>query len=139
MEKITIFTHGEASGNPGPAAIGVCFVDSKNNVIKEISESIGNATNDYAEYFAVVRGLQTLVDLYAESTNEMEFELKLDNELVKKQLSAEEQIKNVGLIGHFIEIYNLRVANFQTLKVTLIKKGENKAVGILVNKALDSR
>lgn len=126
MKELTIFTHGESKNNPGPAAIGAYVIDEKGDVVKEVSESIGNATNSYAEYFAVVRGLQEVRDLFEEKTLKMKVELKLDSEMVKNHLCAKEQIKDVSLIGHFVEIYNLRVANFPELKVTLIKPEHNK-------------
>ena len=138
MKTITIFTDGGSRGNPGPAAIGVHVVDEKGQVLTEVSESIGNATNNYAEYFAVVRALQTLKELFGKKTREMQFELKLDSELVKKQLNGEYQIKDVGLVGHFIEIHNLRVAYFPHLKLTHVRREFNKEADRLVNEALDA-
>lgn len=138
METVTIFTDGGSRGNPGPAAIGVHIVDAKGKVLKEVSETIGNATNNYAEYFAVIRALQTVKELFGKKTKEMQFELKLDSELVKKQLNGEYQIKDVGLVGHFIEIHNLRVANFPHLKLTHVRREFNKEADRLVNEALDA-
>lgn len=137
MKKLTIFTRGIAKENPGPAAIGVFVVDSRDEVVLELSEAIGNATNDYAEYFAVVRGFQALAEKLGNQTRKIDFELKLESELVKDHLSAEAQIKDVSLIGHFVEIYNLRVANFPILKLTLINSNENKEAVGLAEQALD--
>lgn len=138
METITIFTDGGSRGNPGPAAIGAQLVDAEGKVLTEVSETIGNATNNYAEYFAVVRALQAAKELYGKKTKEMQFELKLDSELVKKQLSGEYQIKDVGLIGHFIEIHNMRVASFPHLTFTHVRREFNKEADRLVNEALDA-
>lgn len=138
MKTITIYTDGGSRGNPGPAAIGVYMVDAKNSVIKEVSETIGNATNNYAEYYAVLRGLQTAKEQFGKKTKEMEFELKLDSELVKKQLNAEYQIKEPGLVPLFIEIHNLRVANFPQLTLTHVRRELNKEADRLVNEALDA-
>lgn len=138
MKKTTIFTHGSSKENPGPAAIGVFIIDKDNKVLSEVSESIGNATSDYAQYFAVVRGFQTLQEKFGEKTREMNFELKLDSELVKSHLCAEEQIKNVGLIGSFVEIYNMRVASFPKLSITHVSKEQNKEAKRLVSEALDA-
>jgi ribonuclease HI len=139
MEHITIYTDGGARGNPGPAAIGVQILDHANKVLAEISEPIGNATNNYAEYLAVARALSVVKQHYGKRTKTMQFELKLDSELVKKQLSSEYQIKEPGLVPLFIEIHNLRVAHFPHLTFTHIPRAENKAADRLVNEALDAK
>lgn len=137
MEKIVAYTDGGARGNPGPAAIGVHVVDEAGTVLKEVSETIGNSTNNFAEYQGVLRGLQTLKDLFGKQTKEMEFELRMDSELVKKQLNHEYQVKEPGLVPLFIEIHNLRVANFPHLTLTHVKREKNKEADRLVNEALD--
>jgi ribonuclease HI len=139
MQKITIFTDGGSRGNPGPAAIGVQLQDESGKVIKEVAETIGNATNNFAEYQAVMRGLQTAKELYGKKTKEMVFEIKLDSELVKKQLNSEYQIKEPGLVPHFIEIHNMRVASFPNLIFTHVRREFNKEADRLVNEALDEK
>lgn len=138
MKKITIFTDGGSRGNPGPAAIGAQIVDAKGTVVREVSEAIGNATNNFAEYHAVMRGLQTAKEVYGKSTKEMQVEIKLDSELVKKQLNGEYQIKEPGLVPYFIEIHNMRVSSFPHLILTHLKREFNKEADRLVNEALDS-
>jgi ribonuclease HI len=138
MKKITIFTDGGSRGNPGPAAVGAQIVDARGTVVREVSEVIGNATNNFAEYYAVMRGLQAAKEVFGKSTREMQVELKLDSELVKKQLNGEYQIKEPGLVPYFIEIHNLRVASFPKLTYTHISRELNKEADRLVNKALDT-
>lgn len=138
MDTITIFTDGGSRGNPGPAAIGAQIVDAEGKVLKEVSEKIGNATNNFAEYVAVARGLQAAKEHFGKKTKELQFELKLDSELVKKQLNGEYQIKDVGLVPHFIEIHNLRVAHFPNLTLTHVRREFNKEADRLVNEALDA-
>ena len=137
MKKITIFTDGGSRGNPGPAAVGVQIVDARGAVIREVSETIGNATNNFAEYFAVVRGLQVAKDVFGKSTKSTQVEVKLDSELVKKQLNSEYQIKEPGLVPFFIEIHNMRVASFPHITFTHISREHNKEADRLVNEALD--
>jgi ribonuclease HI len=139
MEQITIFTDGGSRGNPGPAAVGAQILDSDGKVLREVSEAIGNATNNYAEYFAVVRALQTAKELFGKKTKETSFELKLDSELVKKQLNSEYQIKEPGLVPFFIEIHNLRVSSFPHLTFTHVRRELNKEADRLVNEALDAK
>tara|TARA_B100001146_G_C16154563_1_gene422750 strand:+ start:608 stop:1042 length:435 start_codon:yes stop_codon:yes gene_type:complete len=138
MEQITIFSDGGSRGNPGPAAVGAQIVDAAGKVVREVSETIGNATNNYAEYMAVIRGLQTAKDVYGKKTKELQVELKLDSELVKKQLNGEYQIKEAGLVPLFIEIHNLRVASFPNLVLTHVRREFNKEADRLVNEALDA-
>lgn len=138
MRTVTIYTDGGSRGNPGPAAIGVQVLDEQGAVLKEVSETIGNATNNFAEYQGVMRALQTAKELFGKQTKELQFELKLDSELVKKQLNNEYQIKDAGLVPHFIEIHNLRVAHFPHLTLTHVPRAQNKEADRLVNEALDA-
>lgn len=138
MKKIICYTDGGARGNPGPAGIGVYITDESGNVIKEVKMAIGNGTNNFAEYMGVSVGLKTLKDLYGKQTKDLEFELRMDSELVKKQLNGEYQIKEASLVPQFIEIHNLRVTNFPNLKLTHIPRKDNKQADRLVNEALDA-
>jgi len=138
MEKIYIYTDGGSRGNPGPAAIGVYITDAKGTMVREVAETIGNATNNFAEYQGVLRGLQTVKEMYGKKAKEMEFELRLDSELVKKQLNGEYQIKDAGLVPHFIEIHNIRVSAIPNLILTHVRREKNKEADRLVNEALDA-
>jgi ribonuclease HI len=117
MEKIIINTQGFANGNPGPAAVAARISGADGVVLQELSEMIGNATEEYAEYFAVVRGLQAAIELFGDTTANTSFVLEVSNKTVKLQLNAEQQIQNVGLIGHFVEIHNLRVGSFPNITI----------------------
>ena len=138
METVTIFTDGGSRGNPGPAAVGAQLVDANGTVLREVSQKIGNATNNFAEYQAVASGLEAAKELFGKKTKDMQFELKLDSELVKKQLNAEYQIKDPGLVPLFIMIHNLRVAHFPNLTLTHVRRELNKEADRLVNEALDA-
>lgn len=137
MEKVICYTDGGSRGNPGPSAIGVYIENESGTLIKEVAQTIGNATNNFAEYYGVMVGLQTLQALYGSNTKNMDFELRLDSELVKRQLNAEYQIKEPGLVPMFIEIHNLRVAHFPHLTLTHISETQNTQADRLVNEALD--
>jgi len=139
MEKIIIYTDGGARGNPGPAAIGVQIQDEQGKVIKEVSETIGNGTNNFAEYQAVAVALETAKKMFGKKTKDTNFEIRLDSELVKKQLNSEYQIKDPGLVPLFIEIHNLRVSSFPNLTFTHVRREKNKEADRLVNEALDKK
>ena len=137
MKTVIAYTDGGARGNPGPAAIGVHIVDADGTTVKDVAERIGNSTNNYAEYYGVMRALATLKALYGKKTREMQVEVRMDSELVKKQLSGEYQIKEPGLVPLYMEIHNLRVAHFPNLTLTHVKRVLNKEADRLVNEALD--
>jgi len=138
MSDYTMFTDGGSRGNPGPAAIGVYVVDATGAVVLEHAERIGNSTNNIAEYCAVATGLELLKQKVGKGVKEKTVELKLDSELVKKQLNGEYQIKDAGLVPYFIEIHNLRVSAFPNLTLTHVPRAQNKEADRLVNEALDA-
>jgi len=138
MEKIIIYTDGGARGNPGPAGIGVYIVDAAGAVLVAHKEAIGNATNNYAEYQAVIRALEILRQLYGKETVNMQFELRLDSELVKKQITGEYRVKEPTLMGLYMAVHNERVDNFPHLTLTHVRREFNKEADRLVNEALDA-
>lgn len=138
MQKILAYTDGGARGNPGPAGIGVYIIREDGSVLKEVSEFLGNATNNFAEYQAVMVALQTLKQMYGKQTKEMEFEIRMDSELVQKQLNNEYQIKEPGLVPHFIEIHNMRVTSFPSISFVHVRREENTEADRLANEAMDS-
>lgn len=138
MEKIIAYTDGGARGNPGPAGIGVFIQNEQGTVLKEVSKFLGNATNNFAEYNGVLVALQTLKAMYGSKTKTMHFEIRMDSELVKKQLNNEYQIKEPGLVPYFIEIHNLRVSSFPNITLTHIPREKNKEADRLSNEAMDA-
>lgn len=138
MENMKIIVHsdGGARGNPGPAAIGVVIEKENGEMVEEISEAIGDTTNNIAEYTAVLRGLQVLEVLYGAKTVELEVDWRLDSELVVKQLAGEYKVKNPGLRPLYEEIRDLR-ARFPKLTLKHVRREENKEADRLVNEALD--
>lgn len=138
MEKIIAYTDGGSRNNPGPAGIGISIQDTEGTVLKEISEFLGNGTNNFAEYQAVMVALQTLKSLYGKKTKEMEFEIRMDSELVQKQLTHQYQIKEAALVPQFIEIHNLRVSNFPNIAFVHVRREENIEADRLANEAMDA-
>ncbi|MEY2665051.1 MAG: hypothetical protein RLZZ480_156 [Candidatus Parcubacteria bacterium] len=138
MQAVIINTAGDSRGNPGPAFIGVQVIDNQGKVLQEVSESIGNATRDFAEYLAVMRGLQVAIELFETKTREMQIEVRLGSEMVKKQLSNESPIKEPGFVPYFIEIHNLRVSSFPQITFTYLDNDGISEAGRLVKEALDA-
>lgn len=137
MEKIICYTDGGARGNPGPAGAGAYITDADGTVIAEASEFLGNGTNNFAEYAAILLGLQTLKKKFGKKTKELAVEVRLDSELAQKQLSYEYQIKEPGLVPQFIEIHNMRVKDFPQISFVHIPREQNKEADRLANEAMD--
>ncbi len=127
--KATIYTDGGARGNPGPAGIGVVLkYDDKQLTFKKY---IGEATNNQAEYQAVILGLEEAKKIGAD-----EVDVFLDSELVQQQLTQKYKVKNQDLGSLFIKVWNLAL-NFKKVKYIHIRRTDNKLADKLVNEAID--
>jgi ribonuclease HI len=143
MEKIIIYTDGGSRGNPGPAAIGLVAdlrgPDADSHGIKEYSKLIGQATNNEAEYQAVIFALKKVKQLIGkEKCGKTEIEIRSDSELLVNQLNGKYKIKEEGLIPFFIEIWNLK-QDFGGVKFVQIPREENRRADALLNHELNSR
>jgi ribonuclease HI len=137
--KIIIYTDGGSRGNPGPAAIGVILTDEKGNVIKEYAEKIGRATNNEAEYEAVIFGLQKAKLLFGKrKIKTIGVEVKMDSEFVTKQLSGKYKILDRKIEQLFLKSWNLKV-DFGEVKFIYIPRNKNIEADKLVNRALGSK
>lgn len=131
LEKLTIYTDGGARGNPGPAAIAAVIND------KEFSETIGETTNNIAEYKAVILGLKKARQIIGkEKTKNIEIEIFSDSELIVNQQNGLYKVKEESLKELFIEIWNLR-QEFKKVTFTAIPREKNKKADSLVNFALN--
>lgn len=138
MEKIIIHTDGGARGNPGPAGIGVVIADADGKVIKELSEYIGEATNNVAEYHALIRALGEAAVLFGERTLEMEFEVMMDSELVVRQCQGLYKVKEPTLKEKFAMVAQMRMEDFPNMTFTHVRREKNAHADELVNKAIDA-
>lgn len=137
LEKIIIFTDGGSRGNPGPAGIGVVLTDEQGSVLKRYGEAIGEATNNDAEYRAVLFALQKVKALFGkEKIKKMRIEIRMDSELVARQLGGVYKIEEERLFSYFIKIWNARL-DFGAVSFTHIPREKNKEADRLVNEALD--
>lgn len=131
MNKIIIHSDGGARGNPGPAGIGAILNAVDGIVLAEISQYIGETTNNQAEYKALIVGLEKAKELKAE-----EVECYLDSELVVKQLNREYKVKNAELAPLFLKVHNLSLA-FKKIKFIHVRREYNKEADRLANEAMD--
>jgi len=137
IEKIVVNIDGGSRGNPGPAAFGVLIFDGRGNVLKKYSQSIGEATNNEAEYQGLIFALKKIKALFGkEKIKKMLVELTSDSELLVKQMKGEYKILNPGIQALFLKAWNLKI-DFARVKFFLIPREENREADRLVNEALD--
>ena len=117
--RLEIFTDGACSGNPGPAAIGV-VIKKNGETIKEISRSIGNATNNIAEYTAMIWALQEALVLKAD-----EVFVKTDSELMYKQIIGEYKVKHEGIKPLFDQVKHL-AGGFKQVEFKHVLREKNR-------------
>jgi ribonuclease HI len=133
--RLIIYTDGGSRGNPGPAAIGVVVGPPAGG--KKYSEYIGEATNNVAEYSAVVFALKKAKLLLGKKrAKETDVEVNVDSELIVKQLGAEYKIKEESLFPFFIQIWNLQ-QDFKSVIFNHVSRERNEIADRLVNEALD--
>jgi ribonuclease HI len=136
--KIIIFCDGGSRGNPGPAAIGVMIeMRNEKGEMREYSKFLGEATNNEAEYQAVIFALKKVKQLIGKAkTEKTAIEIMMDSELVVNQLNGKFKIKEKDLTPFFIEIWNLK-QDFGDVKFTAVPREKNKEADRLVNRELD--
>lgn len=138
-EKLIIYTDGGSRGNPGLAGVGVVIRNEKGQQIKGYSKDIGVKTNNEAEYEAVVFALQKIKQLFGkEKTKDFEIEMRMDSQLIARQLKGEYKIEEEKLFPLFIKIWNLRM-NFGKISFIEIPREKNREADRLANEAMDKK
>jgi ribonuclease HI len=135
--KIILFTDGGARGNPGPAGAGAYIVDDDGREIGKVSKFLGVRTNNWAEYEAVIAGLQSIKQRFGAKTKEMHVLIKMDSELVMRQLMGVYQVKEETLFPQFIKVWNMRVKDFPHISFEHIPREKNGEADRLANDAMD--
>jgi len=129
MKTLEIFSDGACSGNPGPAGIGV-FIREKGIVVREVSEAIGDATNNIAEYRAFIRGLIEARELGAEHV-----QLRTDSQLLFYQIKGDYKVKHPNMKPLHEEALAL-LKNFKKVECKVVPREENKDADRLATSAL---
>ncbi len=132
MNKLIIYTDGGARNNPGPAGIGIVLYDENKRELETYKEYIGEATNNQAEYRALIEALK-LADKYSPA----EINCFLDSELVVKQLNKEYRVKDPGIRELYNQVLDLSI--FKNVTFNHVRREENKLADRLVNKVLDEK
>ncbi len=135
-QKIVIYTDGGARGNPGPSGIGIVIKNEKEEAIKVFSESIGFRTNNEAEYEAVIIALMKLKEMTLEDAKKISVEIRMDSQLVARQLKGEWKIKESRLKALSLRFSQL-ASNFKAVNFVEIPREKNIEADLLANKAMD--
>jgi ribonuclease HI len=129
--KAKLFTDGGSRGNPGPAAYAFVLEAEDGTVLDARGQAIGVATNNVAEYAALVAGLERAVDLEVK-----ELEVVSDSELLVKQMRGEYRVKNPVLQDLFLDASRL-ARKLPKVTYTAVRREHNELADSLVNEALD--
>ena len=130
--KARLFTDGGARGNPGPAASAYVLEAEDGTVLEARGETIGVATNNVAEYRALLAGLAKALELGVD-----EVEVVSDSELLVKQMNGEYRVKNAALIDLSLEAARL-AREIGRVTYSAVRRTENELADSLVNEALDA-
>lgn len=130
--KATLFADGGSRGNPGPAASGAVLYAEDGSVLEEIGTYLGISTNNVAEWTGLLEGLRAALELGVDDLT-----VRLDSELVVRQLNGVYRVKHPGLIPLHQEAKRL-LRRFARVDVGHVRRAENAAADKLVNQVLDA-
>ena len=130
--RARLSTDGGSRGNPGPAAYGYVLESQDGTVLDARGEAIGVATNNVAEYRALIAGLQAAIQRSVD-----ELEVVSDSELLVKQMRGEYKIKNEAL-QELAAVARALVSQLGKVSYTAVRREHNELADRLVNEALDS-
>lgn len=131
--KLRIYTDGGSRGNPGPAATGVVIQNEAGDTISRYGEYLGEQTNNYAEYVAIISALKKAAELGAE-----EVDCILDSKLVVEQLNGNWKVKEPTIQKLFVQAWS-ETQKFKKATFSHVLREENKEADTEVNKVLDAR
>lgn len=132
MAKLTVNVDGGARGNPGPAAIGAVVRDAEGEVLAERGERIGRATNNVAEYRALLLGIELAAELGAD-----ELDLVGDSELIVRQVEGRYKVKDATMKELHGQV-KAALRPFESWSIRHVRRENNADADRLVNAALDA-
>lgn len=135
--QFSIHADGGARGNPGPAGAGAVVRDGLGNIVASVSQFLGHRTNNYAEYEAVILAFEEVMKLVAEGKRgETDVAVKMDSELVVKQMKGEYKVKHPTLKEQQARLAQLAGA-FKSVSFTHVPREQNRDADALANDAMD--
>lgn len=134
----TLYADGGARGNPGPAGSGAVAFDTAGKRVLEVSDYVGETTNNVAEYEAVLRGLSRLGEMYPKGYfSQMPVVVRLDSELIVKQMNGIYKVKHPNLVPRHLELKNIISRSFPQITFEHVRRELNKDADALANAAMD--
>lgn len=131
VESVQMFADGASRGNPGPASYGVVFKDEQGQVVDSLSQAIGKATNNAAEYSGLIGGLKAALE-----SGVKHIHVFLDSELVVKQMKGLYRVRNHAIKVYYDEAIGLS-AQFESFTIDHVRRAQNAEADALANQALD--
>ena len=132
LERLVVNVDGGSRGNPGQAAVAAVLATPDGAVVEQVGERIGEATNNVAEYRAVLLGLER-----ARALGASEVALIGDSELVVRQVLCEYKVKDATLRGLRDQV-DSALAQFDSWTFRHVRREDNEAADLLVNETLDA-
>lgn len=130
--EIIVYTDGASRGNPGPSAAGAVIEDADGKSLQEISMFLGEMTNNQAEYQALILALKDVVSMRPEHVT-----IRMDSELIVKQIKGEYKIKNEKLIP-LASIVKQQLMLLNSWRIEHVPREKNEKADHLANQALDN-
>ena len=131
--EFTLYADGGARGNPGPAGAGAVLLDQDGNEVEAFSSYLGETTNNQAEYQGLIMGLEGAIKHKVASLT-----VRLDSELVVRQMNGQYKVKNPGLKPLFQKARRL-LESFERASIGHVPRAQNKRADELANLAMDRK
>jgi len=132
IDAYLMYADGASRGNPGPSSIGAVLYDTDGETVAEVSEVIGETTNNVAEYRALIAGLEAAIQLGV-----TRIQVRLDSLLLVRQVRGEYRVKAPGLIPLHRRVRAL-VSSFDGFSIEHVRREKNTVADGLANAALDA-
>ncbi len=129
MKRLEIYTDGACSGNPGPAGVGFVIREG-GSLVREFSHPIGQATNNIAEYMALIYALQQALMMRADAVH-----VYSDSELLCRQINGQYKVKHPNIRMLFDQVQHL-ISGFRSFEITHVLRASNKDADLLSKQAL---
>jgi ribonuclease HI len=133
LKTLRLYTDGASRGNPGPAALGVVIEDDQGMRLRTFHRYIGSATNNIAEYQALIDGLKAVLDWKPDR-----LEVYLDSKLVVEQVNGNYRVKNPELQKLISRVMELK-GQFPEVAIKHVEREKNRGADMLANMALDAQ
>mgnify|MGYP001619319296 FL=1 len=139
IKSLNVFTDGGARGNPGPSAIGVYIESTDGKIISGFGKTIGIATNNVAEYKAVIEALTWIIENKKDLRKDAKINFFLDSKLVCSQIIGIFKVKNPDLRNLLFDVRNMEAQINLPIFYKYIPREQNSKADAFVNQALDSQ